>query len=165
MNGIYLIIGGNIGNRVQNIYDCKQHIEHDMGNIEAASSIYETAAWGKTDEPNYLNQVLKINTIYPPKLLLKKCLEIEKKMGRIRNEKWSSRTIDIDILFYNNEIIDEPNLRIPHPRIAERKFVLIPLNELAAEEEHPIYKNTINSLLISCDDILEVLVYNKNTSE
>lgn len=165
MNGIYLIIGGNIGNRVQHIVECKRLIEIEIGAIEKQSSIYETAAWGKTDEPNYLNQVLKINTIYPPELLLKKCFSIEKKMGRIRKEKWSSRTIDIDILFYHDEVIDKPSIKIPHPRIAERRFVLTPLNELAANEIFPSKNITISSLLDICNDSLKVIIYNEPASE
>jgi 2-amino-4-hydroxy-6-hydroxymethyldihydropteridine diphosphokinase len=158
MNGIYIIIGGNLGDRLALIEDCKHKIEKEIGIISRSSSIYESASWGETDNPNYLNQVLYIESNFSAKEVLEKALEIEKELGRTRDKKWESRLIDIDILFFNEEIIDEKNLKIPHPHLQNRKFVLVPLNEIASEFIHPVFKKSVSYLLSICQDKLKVTV-------
>lgn len=159
MNGVYLITGGNLGNRQENLQKGSLLIEELIGVIEAHSSIYETASWGKIHEPNYLNQVLFVKTSLSAQEVLKECLLIEEEMGRVRQKKWESRLIDIDILFFNDEVYSLPNLKIPHPHLAQRKFVLIPLNEIASDFTHPILYKRIQELLELCQDTLEVNKY------
>jgi 2-amino-4-hydroxy-6-hydroxymethyldihydropteridine diphosphokinase len=156
MNGIYFIIGGNLGDRLALIEECKQKIKKILGPILRSSSIYESESWGETNNPNYLNQVLFIESKFSAKEVLEKALEIEKELGRTRDKKWESRLIDIDILFFNDEIIEEKNLIIPHPHLQNRKFVLVPLNEIASEFVHPVLKTTISNLLDNCSDNLKV---------
>ena len=156
MNNTYLLIGGNEGNRLRYLEEAGNYISGFLGDIVRQSAIYETAAWGKTDQPNFFNQTLLIQTAQDPNALMNNILMIEKKMGRIRNEKYSSRTIDIDILFYNAVIINEPRLIIPHPEIQNRRFVLVPMNEIAGELIHPVLNKTIKTLLAECPDKLDV---------
>jgi len=128
------------------------------------SFIYETAPWGKTDQPGFLNQCLQYKTSLLPGQLLDRCMAIEAFMKRERIIKWGPRTIDIDILFYNQDIVNTPLLIIPHPAIAERRFVLIPLAELSPTLLHPVYLKTITELLKECKDPLEVTLYNAKQS-
>lgn len=159
MNGIYLIIGGNVGDRYSHIISCKSMISQYIGNIIDSSPIYETASWGNTEQAHFLNCVLKIETTLSPTHLLNQCLLIEKKMGRIRGEKWASRIMDIDILFYNNQIIKNSSLTIPHPHLYTRRFVLEPLQLLAGNETDPVTLQTIDNLLLSCKDTLWVKIW------
>ena len=156
MNKAYLLTGGNEGDRYLNMQRARTNIEHICGQLLQVSSLYETAPWGKTDQADFLNQVLLIDTKWTPAELLKLILRIEEKGGRIRTEKNAPRTIDIDILFYDQLVIDEPGLSIPHPRIADRRFVLEPLNEISPEFEHPVLHKTIHQLLLECTDELAV---------
>jgi len=114
-----------------------------LGTIQKTSSIIETNAWGKTKQPDFLNQVILLETKLSPQNLLKKCQEIENKLGRERKERWKERTIDLDILFYNDLVLNDVDLIIPHPYISERKFVLKPLNEIASDFIHPVFKKSI----------------------
>lgn len=159
MNGIYLIIGGNVGDRYSHIISCKSMISKYIGNIIDSSATYETASWGNTEQAHFLNCVLKIDTKLSPFHLLNQCLLIEKKMGRVRAEKWASRIMDIDILFYHNLIVRNNTLSIPHPQLYNRRFVLEPLHQLAAQEIDPVTKQSINSLLLSCKDSLWVKIW------
>ena len=120
------------------------------------SGIYQTAAWGKTDQPDFLNQVIEVETNFSAQKTMDAILDIESNMGRVRTEKNAPRVIDIDILFFNKELHDEPGLTIPHPALAQRRFVLIPLNELAPDFLHPLFHKTIQQLLIECTDTLNV---------
>ena len=156
MNKVYLLIGGNMGDRMANLGLAIKAIEKEIGPIQNASSIYETAAWGNTQQPDFLNQALLIHTQLDALSLMTVLLNIEKKMGRERSIPMGPRTIDLDIIYFNEEVINQPNLVIPHPRLAERKFVLLPLAELAPTFLHPVFKKSNASLLKDCGDSLAV---------
>jgi 2-amino-4-hydroxy-6-hydroxymethyldihydropteridine diphosphokinase len=156
MNSAYLVLGGNLGNRALTIHKAIAKIREKAGTVLTSSSIYETAAWGYTEQPSFYNCVIHLHTGLPAPDLLALLLDIEKELGRIREQKWHERTIDIDILYYNDEVIDQPGLVVPHPHIQERKFVLVPLVEIAPGYVHPVLKLTNAALLQSCTDLLEV---------
>ncbi|QEC42725.1 2-amino-4-hydroxy-6-hydroxymethyldihydropteridine diphosphokinase [Pseudobacter ginsenosidimutans] len=160
MNKAYLLIGGNMGNRVEQLQLAVDHIRQRVGQVEQVSALYETAAWGKTDQPSFLNQALLVHTQLEPLPLLKELLSIELEMGRERLEKNGPRTIDIDIIFYNDAIISEPGLLVPHPAMAQRRFVLAPLAEIAPDLQHPQLKQTMRKLLEACTDPLPVARFN-----
>ncbi len=156
MNTVYLLLGSNLGNSKEQLLLATKFIEEAIGELKKSSSLYSTAAWGNTDQPDFLNQIIEVETTLTPLPLLKEILLIEKKMGRIRTEKNAARIIDIDILFFNNEIIKKKNLTIPHPEIQNRRFVLIPLAEMAVSLVHPQLKKTAKELLNICTDTLNV---------
>lgn len=156
MNEAFLLTGGNTGNRKSHLLKAKQQIEKRCGSILQESSFYETAAWGKEDQDAFLNQVLKIETSLDASSLLRNLLAIEEEMGRKRETKYGPRNIDIDILFFNNDIISLPGLTIPHPQMQHRRFVLEPLNEIAPGKIHPVSKKTVSQLLAQCTDPLPV---------
>jgi 2-amino-4-hydroxy-6-hydroxymethyldihydropteridine diphosphokinase len=156
MNGIYLITGGNMGNRQAVLEECARQIGVLIGPVRRASGLYETAAWGKTDQAAFLNQVLYCETNLGAQEVLEQCLGIERQMGRVREVKWSARIIDIDILFYGDEIIRSHHLQIPHPHIPQRRFVLEPLCEIAPDLVHPVLKRRMRDLLAECPDQLAV---------
>jgi 2-amino-4-hydroxy-6-hydroxymethyldihydropteridine diphosphokinase len=160
MNKAFLLLGGNIGDRFSNLEKAKNLLEKEVGKILKCSQIYETASWGNTDQPDFLNQVLLMETKLTAEQLMQQILSIEKKLGRVRTEKNASRKIDIDILFFNDEIIKTENIIIPHPEIANRNFVLHPLNEIAPQFVHPVLKKTVNELLLLGTDGLAVQLYN-----
>lgn len=159
MNKSYLLLGGNIGDRKGNFNIAKKMIEQYCGNIVQSSSLYETEPWGKTGQPSFLNQALELDTKLDAKELMKKILDIERIMGRERKEKYDPRIIDIDILLFNNERHNDPFLKIPHPEMQNRRFVLEPLAEIAANVQHPVLKKSISGLLAECPDKLEVKKY------
>ena len=154
MNKAYLLIGGNMGDRLANLQNAQTAIQSQIGSIILTSSIYETAAWGLEDQPSFLNQALIVETTFTAHEVLKKLLAIEQSMGRIRQQPLGPRTIDLDIIFFNDQIIHTEDLTIPHPQMQKRNFVLTPLNEIAPEFIHPELKQTINQLLIDCSDPL-----------
>lgn len=151
-----------MGDRLSYIKRAVQMIQSDIGCILKKSKIYETAAWGNTKQASFLNQILYLETEMSASEVLKKCLSIESKMGRVRVKRWSERSIDIDILFFNDETINEENLKIPHPFMQERRFVLVPLSEIAPNKVHPIFQKTISQLLENCSDNLLVTEYKFN---
>ena len=159
MNTVYIQLGSNIGERESFIAKSMEQIEENIGKIIIESSIFETIPWGNENQNNFLNSVIKIKTPFDSFKVLKKSQEIENNLGRERVEKWGERTIDIDILFYNNEIINTTKLIIPHPLIQQRKFVLVPLSEIAPNYMHPILKKSISTLLSECKDNQKVLDY------
>ena len=131
-------------------------MEDRCGNISNESSIYETAAWGQTKQASFLNKVVVLQTQFTADDLMKTLLQIEQELGRIRTEKYGPRTIDLDILFYDDLIYHSPIVTLPHPSIQDRRFVLIPLAELSPGKVHPVYKKTITTLLKECADELAV---------
>ncbi len=153
---VFLLLGTNIGDRHKNLLNALWAIEARAGTVRKRSAIYETEAWGKTDQPSFYNQVVQIATFLEPKALLDQLLSVEKTMGRLRNEKWGERIIDIDILFYGHEIVEAEGITIPHPELPYRKFALIPMAELADDFIHPKLFQTIHELLKNCTDVLEV---------
>jgi len=162
MKAAYLLIGGNIGNRLGFMAAAKEKMKQKGIELIRQSSIYETAAWGITDQPSFLNQVLEIGTTLTAEELLSELLSIEHELGRIRTEKNGARTIDIDILYFQRQLIDVPGLSIPHDRISIRRFVLVPLAELIPDFIDPKTSKSIVEMLNDCPDKLEVAVYEKN---
>ena len=158
---VYLLLGGNLGDRENNISLALKYLEKEVGVITKKSLIYETKAWGLHTQPDFLNIAVEIDTNLLPVNLLKKTQNIENLIGRKRGEKWAARTMDIDILFYDEEIIKTEKLVIPHPLMAERLFVLKPLNDIAPDLIHPILKIPIKQLLQNCLDNLSVKRYIK----
>ena len=145
-----------MGERELNLEKARNLIGEKCGEVTTISSIYETAPWGETDQPMFLNQALQIFTSLKPMPLLQKILDIEKQLGRTRQVKFGPRNIDIDILFYNEETHNYPLLTIPHPALQYRRFVLTPMNEIAHGFVHPVLKKTIAELLEECPDDLRV---------
>lgn len=156
MQTAYLLIGGNMGDRFGNLKQAIQLIEVNCGDIISVSSVYETAAWGVTDQPAFLNQVVVLNTHLAPANLMKVLLNIENEMGRIRTQKMGPRTLDIDILLMDDIELRSDELIIPHPSLHLRKFALIPLAEVAAAKKFPGSNRTIAELLTDCPDTLPV---------
>ena len=154
---VYLLLGSNLGDRQQFLNEATWLLQERAGTILKHSSIYETEPWGHTNKNNFLNQVLLVETSLNPYELLKVIKAIETKLGRIRKaQRYNTRCIDIDILFYNDEVYFSDNLVIPHPRLHDRMFTLVPLNEIAPDYLHPILKKTIRELINDCDDKLSV---------
>ena len=154
-----ILLGGNMGNRQAYLKFALFHISKDIGQVEKLSPVYETAAWGDASTKPFLNQVALIATSLTPKELLIKLLEVEKKAGRTRAVKWGNRTLDLDILFCEQQVIEEPDLEVPHPEIANRKFVLVPLVAINENFTHPILGKSMHELLLDCKDDLAVTKY------
>jgi 2-amino-4-hydroxy-6-hydroxymethyldihydropteridine diphosphokinase len=157
-NTVYLSLGSSRGDRAGNLQKAITAIGQSEAKIVSVSSVYETEPWGFTMDGSFLNLALAVQTEMTPPQLLQWLLETEKKMGRVRikEEGYSSRIIDIDILFFEDIVIDEPGITIPHPRIHERRFVLTPLHEIAARFTHPVLKRTVAELLNDCNDSCKV---------
>ena len=153
---IYLHLGTNLGNRRENLQKALQHLTAIGIQIVRVSALYETDAWGIEDQPDFINLAVEIRTDLRPEILLEKTQEIEQHMGRVRKRKWGERLIDIDLLYYGSEIIENPNLKVPHPGIPERNFVLIPMLEIASEWLDPHLQKTIEELYEQSRDAGEV---------
>ncbi len=156
----YLILGGNIGNRNDYLNQGVKLLEKKAGKILRFSSIYESEPWGCVHENWFLNQVVEIETDLTPEDLLNVTQDIEYQLGRTRTTKnYQARTLDIDILFYGKHILNLPNLIIPHPRIAERLFVLEPLSQLIPEFIHPVLFQSISTLKNICSDTSQINIW------
>ena len=153
---LFLSLGGNLGNTREIFEGAYPLIEKKIGKIVVYSSIYRTEAWGPIPQADFLNQVLLVSTSLKPEACLTELLEIERQFGRERKERWGPRTLDLDILFYGDVIIAAPDLSIPHPRIAERKFILTPLAEIAPLFEDPTSRKSMTALLAACADESQV---------
>ena len=156
MNHAWLLTGANLGNREQNLATARELIGRHCGSIVKNSSLYETAAWGKTDQPLFLNQALEMDTSLSARQVMRCVLKVEKMMGRIRKEKYGARIIDIDILLFNNEIHNYHFLKLPHPEMENRRFALLPLAEIAPDIIHPVFNKPVIELLNESTDKLEV---------
>jgi 2-amino-4-hydroxy-6-hydroxymethyldihydropteridine diphosphokinase len=157
MKIVFLGIGTNLGNRESNLEEAVARIREYIGLVLDSSSIYETEPWGFHAKDEFLNKVVKVNTELTPSGLLGRILMIESLLGRVRGQvRYSSRLIDIDILLYEDLIVEEESLKIPHPLLQQRKFVLVPLCEIASEIIHPVMKKSIAELLEICEDKSEV---------
>ncbi|WP_113662760.1 2-amino-4-hydroxy-6-hydroxymethyldihydropteridine diphosphokinase [Pedobacter nanyangensis] len=152
----YLLLGTNLGNRAHNLTAAISYIEKEVGVVFAQSGVYETAAWGKTDQPNFLNQAIAVKSTLSPMELLQTLLGIEQKMGRVRLERWGQRLIDIDLIFYADLVLDSQALQLPHPEMHKRRFVLEPLNEIAENFIHPIFGEKVSAILANLTDKLTV---------
>jgi 2-amino-4-hydroxy-6-hydroxymethyldihydropteridine diphosphokinase len=154
-NTAILLLGSNMGNKEAMLWQAKNLLKK-YGNILMHSAIYKTAAWGNTQQDEFYNQAIIFQTILSSQNLLQTILHCEAQMGRKRHIKWEPRVIDIDIIFYNNDIITSSDLTIPHPQMQLRNFVLKPIAELVPDYVHPVLKKSIKELLIICPDRLKV---------
>lgn len=159
MNKVFLQLGSNLGEREQLISLAITNISDQLGTIISQSKIYESTPWRVDGQKNYLNQIIEIKTELSADKILELVYNIENDLGRVRIEKWGERLIDIDIIFFNNDIIETPKLCIPHKHMHERNFVLEPLNEIAPEFVHPKYNKTISELFKESKDTEKVVVY------
>lgn len=158
MNEVYLCLGGNLGNCIENLHAACVLIEKHAGQVVQRSSIYQSQAWGMRQAPDFFNRVVKINTLLSAEALWQVLLDIEKTLGRERTtlDGYQNRLIDIDILFFNQDHLDTADLQIPHPRLHLRKFVLEPLQEIDPDLVHPVLHKTITQLLAACTDNGEI---------
>jgi 2-amino-4-hydroxy-6-hydroxymethyldihydropteridine diphosphokinase len=158
---VYMLLGSNLGDREQMMRQAIEKIETEIGVVSAKSVRYETEPWGNTDQPAFINMAIAVQTALGPVEVLETALNIEKELGRTRIVRWGSRTIDIDLIFYADEIIEiEGKLSIPHPEMQKRRFVLEPLAEIAPDFMHPVFKKSVKELLHSLTDNTTVEKYN-----
>ena len=156
MQTVYLLLGSNVGDRMDYLKKASISIESKIGKIVKKSQVYETEPWGEKEQDDFLNIVLEIQTKLNPTTTLEKIKEIESLLEREETYKWGPREIDIDILFFGDEMISEVNLTIPHPFIHERKFTLVPFSEIAPDLYHPFMGTTVVELLLECEDMSDV---------
>ena len=156
IEGIYLLLGTNLGDRPTNLWEAQRRIEQLAGKVTDASTYYESEAWGVTNQPNFYNQVLRIETTLSHEPLLRTLQAIEQQMGKVKLGHWRERVIDIDLLYYGNRRASTTFLSLPHPQIPNRRFTLLPLCEIAAEQVHPVLYQTHRQLLAQCPDPLQV---------
>ncbi len=149
---VFLSLGGNLGNTQEIFERCYPMIENKVGPILKQSSLYRTAAWGLTEQADFINQVILIESDLRPEEILTEIQAIEQALGRERKITWGPRTLDLDILFIDQQIIRTADLQIPHPHIQDRKFILIPMQEIAGTYEHPVFNKTMIQLLQETND-------------
>jgi 2-amino-4-hydroxy-6-hydroxymethyldihydropteridine diphosphokinase len=152
----YLLLGSNLGERVATLHRALVALAGQAGKIVAVSGVYETAAWGNEGQPAFLNQAVQIGTDLAPEQLLDACQRVENALGRERLEPWGPRTLDVDILFYDDLVLHSERLTIPHPRLPERLFALVPLADIATTFVHPELHKSVADLLADCPDKLAV---------
>ncbi len=159
MTNSVLLLGSNVGDRQQHLSMAIAAISSAIGTIVQQSSIYESEAWGNTEQDPFYNQAIEVATSLTPRQLLTAIHEIEAAQGRVRSadEKWQPRTIDIDILLYGEQSVQEKDLQIPHPELANRNFALLPLMEILPELVHPALQKPIDELYFDSKDTLEVI--------
>jgi 2-amino-4-hydroxy-6-hydroxymethyldihydropteridine diphosphokinase len=157
--GIYLSLGSNLSDREKNLLLAIKKINARSGTVLTVSSLYQTAPWGMPNQPEFLNQVIEIESDFSPQELLQNLLAIEKEMGRKPSPRWSPRVIDIDILYFADLIVSEEDLVIPHVGIPHRRFALLPLAEIAPDSIHPLLNKTSKQLLLECEDPLQAELY------
>ncbi len=160
---IYLLLGSNLGDRVLLMQTAAARIAARVGELTKASDLYETAPWGGIEQPAFLNQVLEVRTELAPEEVLRLILEIEHEAGRVRYERWGARHLDVDILYFGTTVMDTPRLTIPHPRLHERRFTLVPLTQIAPDFRHPVLEKTNAELLEICEDMEEVYLFVQGT--
>lgn len=158
MKGVYLLLGSNLGNSRETLQRAIDQIEVAVGELVCSSSVYKTKAWGIEDQADFLNQVVEVASDLTAENMLQEINKIEEKLGRVRHAKWQSRIIDIDILYYGNEIINSKKLVIPHPENQNRNFVLTPMTEIAPDFVHPVLLLSQKELQNNCSDKLEVKI-------
>ena len=159
MEKVVLHLGSNMGDKAHNLERAISYIQQTMGTITKASSVFVTEAWGVADQPDFLNQVVVIDTMLSPEILIQTVQKIETIIGKEKEYHWGPRYIDIDVLFYGSHIIDKKHLKVPHPEIQFRNFVLIPLNEVEPNFIHPVLNKNIDYLTKKCKDTLSVAKY------
>lgn len=156
MHQVFILLGSNIGDRLAHLQQARELLVQFVGEIAQASSIYETAAWGKTNQASFCNQALILNTELAPEDVLMTNQQLEEKMGREPGERWGERIIDIDILYYDQILYQSSILQIPHPEIANRRFTLVALCDIAPDFIHPKLGLSQRDLLEHCADNLAV---------
>ena len=156
MSRAFLLLGSNLGDRQSALDEARNQISRTAGKIITISSVFQTAAWGDKPQPEFYNQAIEIQPFANPLETLCALLDIERGMGRERIEKWGTRLIDIDILLWDDQIIRQADLSVPHPYLHVRRFALTPLAEIAPDVIHPAFKKTIAELLRDCSDALPV---------
>lgn len=156
-NNLFILLGANLGDRLTTLSQARTLISSQVGPVHQQSALYETAPWGVIDQPAYLNQVLRVETALAPEAVLAQTQAIEAQLGRVRLEKWGSRIIDIDLLYYDQLVWQTASLTLPHPLLHERRFTLVPLAELAPDMVHPVFRKTTQQLLSELANEGEVL--------
>lgn len=167
MQTCYILLGSNLGDKEKNLHNALYWINHRIGKITSQSSLYSSEAWGFETSDIFLNQAIGVEISETPANILKQLHELETLIGRKRNENggYTSRLIDLDILFCDDTIVDDNEVVLPHPLLHKRKFVLIPMNEIAPDFVHPVFRKTIHALLLECNDRLKVQIYKPTHSE
>ncbi len=155
---VYLHLGSNLGDREAMLQRAESLIVSEIGPIRQRSRLYETEPWGEADQPYFINQAILVSTKLSPIETLEAIHRIEATCGRVRSLKWSARVLDIDLIFYEDEIINSKDLKVPHPYMQDRNFVLIPMMDIASDFVHPVLERSMDELYDHCSDSLEVIL-------